>query len=215
MKSMRSVLLLLPAVALLAQTPAPKKAAPPAKPAAPAVARNYKLSGNPSASLTIEVYTDYECPSCRQLYMTTLPDLTAQYVSTGKVQMLHRDFPLPQHAYSKLAARYANAAGQLGKYDLVANQLFTAQNDWAQNGNVDGTVAKVLPAADMVKVRELVKSDSHLDDTVAADTAMGQRDAITQTPTIIVVKNGKRQKIDGYVPFNILKSYIDQLLAKG
>lgn len=215
METMRSLLLFLPALAMLAQTPAPKKAAAQPKPAAPAVVKNFKLSGSPSAPIVIEVYTDYECPSCRNLYLTTLPDLVSQYVTTGKVQLLHRDFPLAMHAYSKLAARYANAAGQIGKYDLVANQIFTSQQDWSQNGNVDAAVAKVLPLADMQKVRDLVKSDSHLDDSVTVDVAMGNKDGLNQTPTMVVVNKGKRQKIDGYVPFNILKSYIDQLLAKG
>jgi hypothetical protein len=44
---------------------------------------------------------------------------------------------------------------------------------------------------------------------------MGARDGLNQTPTLVIVKNGKRQKIDGMVPFNILKSYLDQLLARG
>lgn len=198
-------------------TPAPAKktAVTVTKAAAPAPAvKNYKLTGSPAAPITIEVYTDYECPSCRNLYLQTLPDLITQYVATGKVQLLHRDFPLPMHKHTKLATRYANAAGQVGKYDLVAGQIFKSQGDWAQNGNIDAEVAKVVSPADMVKIRELVKSDTHLDDTVTVDVAMGNKDGLNQTPTLIVVSKGKRQKIDGMVPFGILKSYIDQLLAK-
>jgi protein-disulfide isomerase len=218
---MRPLLLLLPAALLLtaqppsATGPAHKRTIPEHKAAAPPVAKNFKLSGSPSAPITLEVYTDYECPSCRTLYMDVLPPLEAQYVATGKVQLLHRDFPLTQHQYSRLAAKYANAAGQIGRYELVASQLFKTQPEWAQNGNVDATVAKVLPPGEMQKVRELVKSDPHLDDTVTADLAMGARDNLNQTPTMIIVNRGKRQKIDGAVPFNILKSYLDQILAKG
>ena len=130
--------------------------------------------------MTIEVYTDYECPSCRNLYLETLPQLTAEYVATGKVRLIHRDFPLPKHQYSGLAARYANAAGEIGRYDLVANQIFKTQPEWSQNGNIDAQVAKVLPPGEMQKVRELVKTDSHLDDTKNADVAMGTRDNLTQ-----------------------------------
>ena len=204
---------------MTAQTPPPAAAArrkvTPEHKAAPApVAKNFKLSGSPAAQITVELYTDYECPSCRNLYLEVLPLLEAQYVATGKVQLLHRDFPLTMHKYSRLAARFANAAGQIGRYELVAGQIFKAQGDWSQNGNVDGTVAKVLPPGELQKVRDLVKGDTHLDDTVTADVAMGTRDNLNQTPTMVIVNKGKRQKIDGAVPFGILKSYLDQMLAK-
>ncbi|HVW87070.1 MAG TPA: thioredoxin domain-containing protein [Bryobacteraceae bacterium] len=201
---MRFLLLLVPAL-LLAQT---HKTATPA-------AKNFKETGSASAPITLELYTDYQCPACRNFYLDVLPSVMSQYVATGKVRLVHRDFPLPQHTYSRIAARYANAAGVLGHYDAVATQLFRTQQEWEQNGNVDGEVAKVVAPAAMQKIRELVKNDSNLDQSVTADVAMGNQDHLNQTPTLIIVKNGKRQKIDGAVPLNILKSYLDQLLAKG
>jgi protein-disulfide isomerase len=207
---MRILLLLIPTFALLAQTSSHKP-----KPSMPEVTKNFKETGSTAAPLTLELYTDYQCPSCRSFFLEVLPSVISQYVATGKVKLVHRDFPLPQHTYSKVAARYANAAGTLGSYDTVSTQLFKTQAEWEQNGNVDGEVAKVVPAAAMQKIRDLVKSDSHLDDSVNADVAMGNQDQLNQTPTIIIVSHGKRNKIDGPVPFAILKSYLDQLLAKG
>jgi len=205
---MRFILFLLPALLLAAETtPAPKKAAP-------AVA-NFKESGSPAAPITVEVYTDYECPACRSFYMDVLPSLNAEFVKTGKVRLIHRDFPLPQHQFSKLATRYANAAGVIGKYDIVANQIFQTQPMWDQNGAVDAEVAKVLPPADMQKVRDLVKSDAHLDDSVAKDVALAQNeDHLTQTPTIVIVSKGKREQISGGMPYNILKSYLNKKLSE-
>jgi len=213
MGTMRLALLFVSALLALgqtaaAQTSSPKKAAPVAAP------KNYKLSGSPSATVTLEIYTDYECPHCRRLYLESIPDVIAKYVNTGKVRILHRDFPLPGHQYSKLAARYANAAGQIGKYEAVVTQIFTTQTEWSGNGSLDAVVAKVLSPAEMVKVREMVKSDSHLDDGVAADYVEGQRDQLTETPTTMVVANGKREKISGFLPASILESYIDQKLGK-
>jgi protein-disulfide isomerase len=147
--------------------------------------------------------------------METLPAVINEYVNTGKVRLIHRDFPLPQHVHSKTATHYANAAGQIGRYDIVAAQIFKTQPEWEQNGNVDGEVAKVLPPGEMQKVREIVKTDSHLDDTVNSDVALANQDHLNQTPTLVIVSKGKRNKIDGNVPFNILKTYFDQLLAKG
>jgi protein-disulfide isomerase len=162
----------------------------------------------------LEVYTDYECPACAALYRQVIPLLITQFVQTGKVRLLHRDFPLVQHQYSRLAARYANAAGKMGQYDLAVNQLFQTQDQWGADGNVDKQVAQVLAPGVMQKVRDLVQNDSTLDDTVTADVAMARQDAINQTPTIVVVYKGKRQPIAGFHDFTLLQTYLDQLLAK-
>jgi protein-disulfide isomerase len=211
---MRPLLLLIPTLALFAQAPMHRTAAT-ATPPKSVTEKNFKESGSPNAPLTLELYTDYQCPSCRTFFLDTLPSVMSEYVATGKVRLIHRDFPLPQHAYSKIATRYANAAGQVGMYEVAATQIFKTQAEWEQNGNVDGELAKVIPPGTMQKIRELVKSDSHLDDSVTADVALGNQDRLNQTPTMVIVSHGKRNKIDGPVPFNILKSYFDQLLAKG
>jgi protein-disulfide isomerase len=221
---MRYLLVFLPALMLSAQTPpaaapAPAKKATPvaAKVAAPpttVLARNFKESGSPTAPITIEIYTDYECPACRDLYLNTLPSLMTDFVQTGKVRLVHRDYPLPQHQYSPQATRYANAAGEIGKYDLVAQQIFQTQPEWSQSGNVDAQVAKVLTPADMAKVREIVKTDSKLEDGVKKDVAMGNADRLNQTPTVMIVAGGKREKIDGGMPYSILKSYLNKKLGQ-
>ena len=213
---MRYLLLFVPALLLTAQTPAaPKKTAAHKALAAASIPRNFKESGSPSAPIGIEVYTDYECPACRSFYLDVLPSLNADFVATGKVRLLHRDFPLQMHQFSKLATRYANAAGMIGKYDIVANQIFVSQPDWAQNGNVDASVAKVLSPADMEKVRAMVKTDTHLDDSVTKDVAMGSNmDHLTQTPTIVIVAKGKRDVIGGIVSYPILKAFLNQKLAQ-
>jgi len=202
---------------LAAETPAPKKAVSPVKKTTSTVAaKNFKESGSPTAPVSMEIYTDYQCPSCRAFYMEVMPQFNKEFVATGKVRVVHRDFPLPMHQYGAQAARYANAAGFLGHYELVANQIFKTQPEWSQNGNIDVQVAKVVPPGDMQKIRELVKSnDPRLEETVKTDVAMGNNvDHINQTPTLEIVKNGNRQQIGGMVEFALLKRYIDQLLAK-
>ncbi len=223
--AMRYLLVFIPALMLTvqAQTPAPavknaslKKVSdtkPPAAANTGGVA-SYKVSGSPTAPITIELYTDYECPACRNLYLYILPDLTKDFVATGKVRVIHRDFRIQSHQFTKIAARYANAAGEIGKFDIVANQLFVTQPDWAQNGNVDGDVAKALSPADMDKLRAVVKNDSHLDDSVVRDEAMAINvDHLTETPWIVIVSKGKREAIAS-VPYTILKQYLNQKLAQ-
>jgi len=215
---MRYLLLFVPALLLTAQTPAGSKKPVDHKALATAAAlpaKNFKESGSLTAPVTVEIYTDYECPACRELYLNTLPSLNNDFVATGKIHLVHRDYPLPQHQFSKLATRYANAAGTIGKYEVVAQQLFVTQPEWSQNGNVDATVAKVLSPADMTKVREMVKSDTHLDDSVAKDVALANNtDHLNQTPTIVIVAKGKRDVIGGGMPYTILKQYLSQKLAQ-
>ena len=207
-----------------ATAPAVEPAVPPAAgPAvAPAVApatptrgaRNYKESGSADAPIACEVYSDYECPSCAAFYRDTMPLLIAEYVQTGKVKLLHRDFPLAQHPYAKLAARYANAAGQAGQYDLAVNRLFQKQDLWSMGGDIDAQLAPVLPPAAMRRVRDMVAHDVRLDDTVAADQAMGVADHLRATPTLVVVWKGNRQAISPIPSYALLKSYLDDLLAR-
>jgi protein-disulfide isomerase len=57
-------------------------------------------------------------------------------------------------------------------------------------------------------------SDTKIDESVNADVAMGNRDNLRQTPTIVIIAKGKREVIAGALPFSILKSYIDKKLAQ-
>ena len=91
-----------------------------------------KAVGLPNAPILMEVFSDFQCPACKTLYEQTLMPLVRDYVSAGKVYLIHRDFPLPMHAYAREAASYACAAGRIGKYEQVADALF------AQAGGVVG-----------------------------------------------------------------------------
>lgn len=117
----------------------------------------HKAFGSKNAPIVLEVFSDYQCPACKSLFETTNRQLMDNYVTTGKVYLIHRDFPLPMHAYSRVAARYARAAAELGKIELVEKALFDNQEKWEQSGDVDGILAAVLSPTDMTKVRALVK----------------------------------------------------------
>ena len=177
-------------------------------------ARSYKESGSSDAAITCEIYSDYECPPCAAFFRNTLPLLVADYVETGKVKLLHRDFPLALHPYAKLAARYANAAGQAGQYDKAVTRLFQTQDIWGTSGDIEAQLAMVLSPAVMRKVRDRVEHDERLDDTVAADQAMGVSDRVRATPTLVVVWKGNRQTISPIPSYALLKSYLDDLLAR-
>ena len=175
---------------------------------------NYKQQGSPTAPVTVEIFSDYECPACGYFYTNVFPQFEAEFVKTGKVRVVHRDFPLPQHPYARLAARYANAAGELGHYDEVFMYLFQHQAEWAEDGKVDAAVAQVLPPGMMQQVRARVEKDPKLDDTVTSDLALVAKEQIHQTPTIVFVHKGERHKVDGPPTLTILKSYVEEMLKQ-
>ena len=172
----------------------------------------HKAFGSKSAPVTMEVFSDFQCPACKTLYITTNRKIMDDYVSTGKVYLIHRDFPLAMHAHSRVAARYARAAAQIGKVEPVEQALFQNQEKWEQSGDVDGTVAAVLSPAEMAKVRALVKGGT-LDAAIDKDFALGQSYRVNQTPTTVFHSGGQTYPYAGVMTYDILKQFLNQLLS--
>lgn len=173
----------------------------------------HKAFGSKSAPIVMEVFSDFQCPACKTLFLTTNRQLMDNYVSTGKVYLIHRDFPLPMHAYSRVAARYARAAADLGKVEPVEKALFENQEKWEQSGDVDGTVAAVLSSADMTKVRALVKGGT-LEPLIEKDVQLGQMYRVNQTPTTVFHSKGQTYPYSSAMSYEILRQFLDQLLSQ-
>jgi len=187
--------------------PAPQMAVPPQD------IDPHKAFGSKTAPVTMEVFSDYQCPSCKALFLSTNRQLMDNYVTTGKVYLIHRDFPLPMHAYSRVAARYVRAAAQLGKVEPVEQALYENQEKWEQTGDVDGTVAGTLSAAEMTKVRALVKGGT-LESLIDKDYSIGQGYRVNQTPTTVFHCKGQTYPYSGSMSYDILKQFLEQLLAQ-
>ncbi len=225
-------LLALIAVAATAQTQ--KKAAPAAKVAAASDEVPVKAIGSKSAPITMEVFSDYQCPSCRMLYEQTLKPLINEYVSTGKVYLIHRDFPLPMHKYSTDAARWVNAGARLGRYPEVEAALYDNQDAWAADGNIQKFVAAALSPAEFKRAESMVKAceaagikpatattgaqtghGCSIDVAIEKDKALGNTVPVTQTPTYRFYHNGTEfPPTPGYVSWPILKQFLDSVLAQ-
>lgn len=173
----------------------------------------HKAFGSKSAPIVMEVFSDFQCPACRTLFLTTNRQLMENYVSAGKVYLIHRDFPLPMHAYSRVAARYARAAAEIGKIEPVEKALFENQEKWEQTGDVEGTLAAVLSPADMAKIRALVKGGT-LDPLIDKDVQLGQMYRVNQTPTTVFHSNGQTYPYSGAMNYEILRQFLDQLLSQ-
>src|ERR1700754_784639 len=65
----------------------------------------HEALGSKTAPVVMEVFSDFQCPACKSLYDATNRNLMDNYVNNGKVYLIHRDFPLPMHSHSKVAAQ--------------------------------------------------------------------------------------------------------------
>jgi protein-disulfide isomerase len=167
-------------------------------------------AGSKNAPIVMEVFSDFQCPACKTLFVTTNRQVMDNYVSTGKVYLIHRDFPLPMHAHSQVAALYSRAAAQIGKFEVVEQVLFGNQEKWEATGDVDGTVAAVLSPAEMIKVRALVKGGT-LNAAIQKDQALGRLYNVNQTPTTVFHAKGQTFPYAGVMSYDILRNFLDQL----
>ncbi|MEP6714598.1 MAG: hypothetical protein ABJC09_03435, partial [Terriglobia bacterium] len=79
----------------------------------------------------------------------------------------------------------------------------------AQSGRLDEIVAQVVPAESMTRLREILETAS--EPTANLDLRMAASDGVDQTPTLVFVYRGHREKVAPVGSFRILQRYIDQL----
>ncbi len=173
-----------------------------------------KAVGAPNAPVTLEVFSDFQCPHCALLHFGALKDALNDCVASGKVRIVYHDFPLPQHPFARKAAQGASAAARIGRYERVCDGLFRNQNTWGMTGDVEGAVAAELSPAEMAKVRKIMadpKALAEINRQIDADLASGNKIPISSTPTMIMSGNGKRYPITGDVRYDFLKQLVDRI----
>ncbi len=111
---------------------------------APLGARDAIL-GSANAPVTVVEYGDYQCPFCAQYFQTVEPQIIQNYVNTGKVKMVFRDFPFlgPESLAAANAAQCAEDQNKLWAYH---DALYTAKigNDSQGGGENDGFFNRAL-----------------------------------------------------------------------
>ena len=188
----------------------------------PALVKSY---GSKNAPITLEVFADYECPSCGSFYEETLRPMISDYVASGKVHLVHRDFPLSMHMYGYEAARWANAAARIGRFGEAEAALYGNQNYWAESGNIEKYMAAALSPEDLKRVEKLmdgcgmnVPPGSHtcaLDAYIEQDRALGNQIPVQATPTFVIYHKGQKfPAASGVVSWPVLKQFFDQLLSQ-
>ncbi len=171
------------------------------------------LGGSLNAPIRIEVFSDFQCPACRELYLTTIRQVLQQYCSRDKVCVIYHEYPLTIHQYSREAARYAEAASHLGRQKLltVYESLFADQAQWSQDGSIETTVSKSLTSDELQKVKKIMQ-DSSINAAIDKGLQLGVIKEVRSTPTMFISYTGKQQKVEGLVTFMTMKQFIDSVL---
>ncbi|HEY3937354.1 MAG TPA: thioredoxin domain-containing protein [Bryobacteraceae bacterium] len=205
-----------------------------AHPAATALVAPVKTYGSKTAPITMEVFTDYQCPGCRALYDQALHAMIDSYVAAGKVYLVHHDFPLVRHQYSGQAARWANAAASVGQFSSVEPELYDNQDAWGADGDIGKFVEKAMPPSDFQRVQAIMKSCAMpapqvrepgadplanigrtcpVDSYIAQDIKLGDGIPVDGTPTYIIYYKGRKLPAGSeIVSWPILKQFFDSLL---
>ena len=80
--------------------------------------------GSAAARVTVVEFSDYQCPYCARHHRETLPQLERDYIATGKVRYVARDFPLGKHERARPAAIAAACADEQGRFWEMHDALF-------------------------------------------------------------------------------------------
>lgn len=172
------------------------------------------IGGAAGAPVKIEVFSDFQCPACRNFYLETIKPILANYCSQNKVCVVYRDFPLEMHLYARAAARYSIAAQRLGRerWLRISEALYTYQDQWSQDGNLEAVLSKVLDPTEVARLRKLA-ADPATEAALEKELMLGQSRAVNSTPTFfITTESGRLQRVNGPVPYPVIKDYLDRLI---
>ncbi len=191
-------------------TPAPTAPRPVTTPIAnPADADDDAFLGKKNAPVTLIEFTDYQCSFCKRHSTQTIPQIKKEYVDTGKVKYVLRDFPLGFHPNAQKAAEASECADDQGKFWEMHDKMF--ENSHALD------VASLKKYASDLGLNSAT-FDNCLDSGKYAqeakdDMADGQASGITGTPGFVLIdRDGKGHKLSGAQPFAKFKEAIDGAL---
>ncbi|MGI0003088.1 MAG: DsbA family protein [Nitrosopumilaceae archaeon] len=176
------------------------------------------VKGNPNALVTIVEFSDFQCPFCARFFAQTLPQIQQDYIDSGKVKLVYRDFPLESiHVNARAASIAAECADDQGTFWQYHNKLFEGQTQWARLSASDAANTFKQYAIELGlntdNFNSCFNSPKYLDE-VNEDFQNGANYGVTGTPAFFI-GNDK----DGYVmligakPYSAFQQVIDNELS--
>ncbi len=177
--------------------------------AAPSALNAGRVLGKADAPVTIDLYSDFQCPVCRRADMT-IRSLAARYIDTGKAKVVYHNFAFIGQE-SEWAAQAAECANDQGKFWEYASYMFDNQT---------GENVGAFSQANLKKFASGVKLDTtafnacfdsgKYANLIQQEKAEAQARNIRATPSFYI--NG--QFIEGLLPIETFAATIDSYVSK-
>ncbi len=171
------------------------------------------VRGDPKAPITILEYSDFTCGYCEKFFHETFPQLLTEYIETGKVRFVYRDFPRAPGGPALHSAQAARCAGQQDAYWPMHDRLF---NSGGQLGleQLKGYAKELGLKAD--KFAQCLDTNEYVTD-IFKDRMEGGTLGIRGTPAFVLFPTNVSDDpnlilIPGAFPFETFKEQIDKLL---
>jgi protein-disulfide isomerase len=168
--------------------------------------------GKDNAPLVLVEYTDYQCPFCQRYHNDSFAQIKTNFIDTGKVRYVSRDFPLPFHENARRSATAARCAAEQGKFWELRHTMIVNASQ-LQPDKLGGYAQSV--SMDVPKFQACVDSDKYraaIDKDIAEGTAAG----VNGTPSFVLgrIENGKLQgvRMVGAMPYPQFEAKIQEML---
>ena len=169
------------------------------------------ILGNPTAPITILEWGDYQCTFCYKFHQNTLDTIEKDFIKTGKVKLVFKDFPL-NGPDSKLAAEATYCAEDQGKYWDYHNELYKnwagERTGWITNKSLEQFAVTVNLDLDQFKK---CLDDEVYENKVSKIHEFGKEIGIDATPSFLVFNDEKVIKIRGNQPLEVFLKTFDDL----
>ncbi|WP_024513743.1 DsbA family protein [Bradyrhizobium sp. Tv2a-2] len=149
--------------------------------------------GPADAKVTITEYASMTCPHCAAFNEQVFPKIKAEFIDTGKVRYVFREFPLDIKAAAGSMLSRCIANGDANKYFAVTDLLFKSQSDWVMK-NTTESLTRIGKQAGLSQqqVEDCLKDQALLDKIAADQKYASDVLKVDSTPTFFV--NGERIK---------------------
>jgi len=171
--------------------------------------------GDENAPITLVEFGDYQCLFCNKFFHETEPAILKNYVETGKVKIIFKDFTIigPDSIAAANAAHCAKDQGKFWEYhDTLYNNWGGENNDWASSENL-------LKFAQSIELNEesFVKCmvEKKYDQLVTSSNNDARTLGLTGTPGFFIIgPDNQITKIPGAQPYESFQRIFDYELAK-
>jgi len=165
--------------------------------------------GPANAAVTVTEFASMTCPHCAAFDQAVFPKLKSEYIDTGKIRYIFREFPLDIKAAAGSMLARCIAKGDASKYFTVVDLLFKQQSDWVMK-NTTETLTRIGKQAGLSQqaVEDCLKDQALLDKIAADQKYASEVLKVNSTPTFFV--NG--EKITGETSFEEFEKRIKPLL---